>query len=441
VPAVALAAAAFLAAASVALAGSAPPNDNLTSGPIVLAVGLNGPYNNLAATSETGENIHPNALGPGCTGPTPSTCMTSVWFDWIAPGAPLGNQGTYTITTCDGGSPFDSTIALYANGAAFPLTLIKGDDNAPTGAPGRVDFSSCTPDYTGTTDEDPANSSITFTATPGVTYKLAVAGAAAGQGGFGIQIFNGYDTLFTDARAGGAAMHAGDTVHSRDVSFSYASVEPNGVSPSHTYKCRLKHGSDPAPALAPCPPGAQTYSGLADGAYTFEVADDTDPTSTTFVFTVAGPVASGNSGLGGAKALAVGAGQVKIAIAGAKSAGVATVNKKGVAKLKTKIDCRPSTVACAYKDAVSGALPPNGKRKKKPKAQKLGGFSGKVKAGKEANAKIKLNKTAMNALKSKSKHKSKGTLKVKVKISVKAAAGAAVSKTVSATLRLAGAGT
>jgi hypothetical protein len=357
----------------------------------------------------------------------------------VAPAAPLGNQGTYTITTCDGGSPFDSTIALYANGAAFPLTLIKGDDDAPTGAPGRPDFSSCTPDYSGTTDEDPDNSSITFTATPGVTYKLAVAGAAAAQGGFGVLIFNGYDTLFTDARAGGAPMHAGDTVHSRDVSFSYASVEPNGVSPSHSYQCRLVRDNVAPPALAACPAGAQAYSGLADGAYTFEVADDTDPSPTAFVFTVAGPgPATVNQVLGPGKAVKPGGGQVKLAIAGAKSAGVSRVNKKGVATLKTKIDCRTSNLACAYKTAASGTLrAPSKVRKKKP--QKLGGLSATVKAGTEASAKVKLNKTAMSALRSKANKKH--ALKVKVKISMKAAGAATVNKTVSATLKLAAAGT
>jgi hypothetical protein len=67
------------------------------------------------------------------------------------------------------------------------------------------------------------------------------------------------------------------TLRSRDASFTYASIEPNA-----TLNCRLT----PLEAtFSKCPRSGKSYTGLADGAYTFEVS------TTDFAGTTSDPVA------------------------------------------------------------------------------------------------------------------------------------------------------
>jgi hypothetical protein len=88
----------------------------------------------------------------------------------------------------------------------------------------------------------------------------------------------GEDAWFAKLAISRASITSGPegTLRSRDASFSYASIEPNA-----TLECRLK----PVEAtFAKCPRSGKSYTGLADGAYTFEVS------TTDFAGTTSDPV-------------------------------------------------------------------------------------------------------------------------------------------------------
>jgi hypothetical protein len=132
-----------------------PKNDSFSS-----AYKINGSFiachePNLGASKETGEPDH--AGNPG---------GRSVWWSWTAPAS-----GTFKITT--DGSNFDTLLALYT-GSSFPLVLIAANDNY---ADARLKD-----DYGGKT------STLSFTATAGQTYHIAVDGTG---GTFGTVILAG----------------------------------------------------------------------------------------------------------------------------------------------------------------------------------------------------------------------------------------------------------
>jgi len=126
-----------------------PANDNFASAQII--TGCSGSVNgtNLNATKETNEPNHSPDNGGG---------THSVWYSWQAP-----TSGTATFTTA--GSTFDTVLAVYTGTAvdANSLTSLgKSDDNSGT-------------DKTST---------VTFGATSGTIYRVAVDGYNnAGSGG------------------------------------------------------------------------------------------------------------------------------------------------------------------------------------------------------------------------------------------------------------------
>jgi hypothetical protein len=114
-----------------------PSNDNFTAAQVIS--GCSGTVNgtNVGATRETGEPNH----SPDNNGGT-----KSVWYQWQAPAT-----GTATITTA--GSSFDTVLAVYTGSSVGSLTPIaKNDDN------------------------NDATSIVTFSATAGTTYRIAVDG-------------------------------------------------------------------------------------------------------------------------------------------------------------------------------------------------------------------------------------------------------------------------
>ena len=127
-----------LAAALIAPAvanAAPPPNDNLAN-----AAELTGRFalvesNNVDATKETNELDHGGNSGGA-----------SVWYRWTAPA-----DGTATVSTC--GSAIDTLLAAYT-GDAYPLS--------PVVQPSEV---ACEDD-----------TSVSFNATAGTTYRIAVDG-------------------------------------------------------------------------------------------------------------------------------------------------------------------------------------------------------------------------------------------------------------------------
>ena len=118
-----------------------PPNDNFVSAQVLS--GCSGTVNgsNLGASKEAGEPQH--FVDPG----QPGSGSRSVWYQWQSP-----STGSVTFTTS--GSDFDTVLAVYTGSAVNSLTLLGSSDDA-------------FPDHT---------SSVTFTATAGTTYRIAVDG-------------------------------------------------------------------------------------------------------------------------------------------------------------------------------------------------------------------------------------------------------------------------
>ncbi len=122
----------------------AGPDNDPFSAPYVLAGSTDTDSGtNIGATKEAGEpNHHGNAGG------------ASVWWNWTSPGT-----GTAQITTA--GSNFDTLLAVYTGASVSALTFVTSDDDgvSPGGA-----------------------SIVSFPATQGTTYRIAVDGWGADTG-------------------------------------------------------------------------------------------------------------------------------------------------------------------------------------------------------------------------------------------------------------------
>ena len=123
-----------------------PPNDNFANRIMLTGATTATNGSNVLATREVGEPLHARELGD-----------TSVWWSWIAPSAT-----NVTISTF--GSSFDTLLAVYTGSSVTNLTLVADSD-----------------------DIDPADgiltSTVSFDATAGQTYQIAVDGfdGASGQ--------------------------------------------------------------------------------------------------------------------------------------------------------------------------------------------------------------------------------------------------------------------
>lgn len=113
-----------------------PANDNFASATVI--TGSQGTTNgtNIRATKESGEPNHAGNSGGA-----------SVWYNWTAP-----TNGSVTIDTI--GSTFDTLLAVYTGSAVGSLTSIGSDHGSAGNGASRV----------------------TFTATSGTTYRIAVEG-------------------------------------------------------------------------------------------------------------------------------------------------------------------------------------------------------------------------------------------------------------------------
>ncbi|HEY2961265.1 MAG TPA: NF038122 family metalloprotease [Pyrinomonadaceae bacterium] len=119
---------------------SPPANDNFTNAQTITGCSGTVTGTNVAATQESGEPNH----SPDNNGGT-----HSIWYQWQAPAS-----GNVTFTTA--GSGFDTVLAVYTGNAVNSLSsIVKNDD---------VDLGMVT------------TSTVTFPATAGVFYRIAVDG-------------------------------------------------------------------------------------------------------------------------------------------------------------------------------------------------------------------------------------------------------------------------
>lgn len=114
----------------------APANDHLNNAAAVFGVSGTTNGSNQAATKEAGEANHGGNAGGA-----------SVWYSWTAP-----SSGTATVDTI--GSGFDTTLGIYT-GSSYPLSLIIQNDDMGGGS---------------------RQSRVTFSASSGTNYKIAVDG-------------------------------------------------------------------------------------------------------------------------------------------------------------------------------------------------------------------------------------------------------------------------
>jgi hypothetical protein len=119
-------------------APSPPANDNFANAQVLSGCSGSTPGINVGATREASEPIH---------SPDDVSSSRSVWYQWQSPGT-----GSATITTL--GSPFDTVLAVYSGSSLGTLVPLGKDDD------GGADHTSV----------------VTFNATAGTTYRIAVDG-------------------------------------------------------------------------------------------------------------------------------------------------------------------------------------------------------------------------------------------------------------------------
>jgi hypothetical protein len=121
---------------------SPPANDNFANAQSISGASATVNGTNVDATRESGEPDHLPAFS--------SLGENTVWYNWTAP-----SSGQVNLDTCT--SSFDTTLAVYTGSALGTLSQVDSDDDScdtPNGAGSR----------------------LSFNATAGTTYRIAVGG-------------------------------------------------------------------------------------------------------------------------------------------------------------------------------------------------------------------------------------------------------------------------
>jgi subtilisin family serine protease len=130
-----------------------PANDAFANAQYISGATVNG--TNVRATRESGEPDHlPAASG--------SLGENTVWYNWTAP-----SSGQVTMDTCM--SSFDTTLAVYTGSVLSTLSQVGSDDDScdtPNGAGSR----------------------LSFNATAGTTYRIALGGTYLPMSGRSLSI-------------------------------------------------------------------------------------------------------------------------------------------------------------------------------------------------------------------------------------------------------------
>lgn len=124
-------------------APTAPTNDDFASAKVLARISDEAWGSTSGATRETGEPNPSTGVGP------------SIWWKWVPT-----STGRVTLSTY--GSNFDTVLGVYVGSSVSTLTKLITNDNA---------------------NADTKTSAVTFNANAGSTYRIVVAGKAAGDGG------------------------------------------------------------------------------------------------------------------------------------------------------------------------------------------------------------------------------------------------------------------
>ena len=125
-----------------------PANDNFAAATVLVGGSAVGSGATNLASSETGEPAH-----------AASAATRSVWFRWTA-------TGTGPVTVSTAGSSFDTVLAAYTGSAVGTLQLVASDDDGGGSS----------------------TSLLTFSATSGVVYSLAIDGYNGSAGNFSLSL-------------------------------------------------------------------------------------------------------------------------------------------------------------------------------------------------------------------------------------------------------------
>jgi Calx-beta domain-containing protein/uncharacterized protein DUF4214 len=128
-----------------------PPNDNFANAQVLTGCSGSVDGTNVGATRESGEINHLSTTSDPSGGGT-----RSIWYQWQAP-----SSGSVTFDTAN--STFDTVMGVYTGNAVNSLTVIAQHDDVVNGTV--------------------RTSSVTFNATAGTTYKIAVDGYNNGGAG------------------------------------------------------------------------------------------------------------------------------------------------------------------------------------------------------------------------------------------------------------------
>lgn len=128
---------------ATALTNAPPANDNFASAASITGSSATASGTNVNATKEAGEPNHGGDAGG-----------KSVWWNWTAP-----SSGNVVIDT--NGSGFDTLLGVYTGSAVGALTTIAGDNNSGSNG---------------------LTSKVSFAATAGVVYRIAVDGTGGASG-------------------------------------------------------------------------------------------------------------------------------------------------------------------------------------------------------------------------------------------------------------------
>ncbi len=225
-----------------------PPNDDFADAQKITGDNASVAGTTLAATRESGEPDHYTKNDPGAS----SDGERSVWYRWTAP-----FSGTATLDDCASHHMDSNMIAAYTGDELGALSRVADNNGV------------C---LNGT------DSKVTFDATAGTTYSIAVAAfMERDQAPFTLKLELVDDvppeTTITSGPSG--------TVKSDSATFGFASSEPGS-----TFRCRL----DGAATFTACA-SPRSYANLSDGSHTFRVRavdprGNVDPTPAVRTWTV-----------------------------------------------------------------------------------------------------------------------------------------------------------
>ena len=243
-----------------------PANDDFAGAQTISGLSGAATGTNVGASKEPGEPDHSGDEGG-----------VSIWYDWVAPA-----NAVFTFDTCT--SNFDTLLAVYTGSAVGGLTPIASNDNSPCGPQSGV-------------------SSVTFLATAGVPYRIAIDGTGSDTR-IGNAVLNwlmvgqASPTIATTATPDAVAV--GQPVH--DVATVSGGASPTGTVSFVLYDDRacsvavfastaaLVSGSATSGDFTPAAPGAYhwiaTYNGDLNNA---AVSGACDSPSETVVVGLAAP--------------------------------------------------------------------------------------------------------------------------------------------------------